>query len=145
MIDDDLKNAPNRVDGRSKVTGTVKYIAEHRFPNLAYGYLVQSTIAKGKITKIDTAEAMKQPGVIKVISHENATRLSITERPIPRPFYALTSPEILFNGQPIAVVVAETFEQARYAAGLVKVTYDEQRHHTDLSKVIGEGFASGRE
>lgn len=145
MIDDDLKDAPNRVDGRAKATGKVKYIAEHRFPNMAYGYLVQSTIAKGKITNINAAEAEKQPGVIKVLSHENATKLSITERPIPRPFYALTSSEILFNGQPIAVVVAETFEQARFAASMVKVTYQEEKPVTDLRKVIGDGFSSGRE
>ncbi|MFZ1702111.1 MAG: xanthine dehydrogenase family protein molybdopterin-binding subunit [Pyrinomonadaceae bacterium] len=145
MIDDDLKNAPNRVDGRAKATGKVKYIAEHRFPNMAYGYLVQSTIAKGKITKIDTAEAEKQPGVVKVLSHENAGKLSITERPVPKPFYALTSPEIMFNGQPIAVVVAETFEQARFAASMVKVTYQEEKSVTDLRKVLSEGFSSGRE
>lgn len=145
MIDDDLKDQPSRVDGKAKVTGKATYVAEHRFPNLAHGYLVQSTIARGKIAKIDSAEAEKQAGVIRVISHENATKLSIPDRPIPKPFYALTSPEIWFNGQPIAVVVAETFEQARFAATLVKVTYDELKHETDLRKVISKGFASGRE
>ncbi|MBK6725284.1 MAG: xanthine dehydrogenase family protein molybdopterin-binding subunit [Acidobacteria bacterium] len=145
MIDDDLKNQPSRVDGRAKVTGAAKYIAEHKFPGLTYGYLVQSTIARGKILDIDSTEAEKKPGVIKVISHKNAPKLSITERPIPRPFYALTSPEIWFNGQPIAVVVAETFEQARFAAGLVKVTYDQQKSETNIRNAMAQGFTAGRD
>jgi|CXWL01.1.fsa_nt_gi xanthine dehydrogenase YagR molybdenum-binding subunit len=145
MIDDDLKGQPSRVDGRAKATGAAKYIAEHRFPGMTYGYLVQSIIAKGKILDIDSTEAEKQPGVIKVISHKNAPKLSIPDRPIPKPFYALTSPEVWFNGQPIAVVVAETFEQARFAASLVKVSYDEQKSETDFRKVIAQGFTAGRD
>ncbi len=145
MMDDDLKNQPSRVDGRAKVTGTAKYIAEHRFPNMAYGYLVQSTIAKGKITKIDTSEAEKQPGVIKVLSHQNVPKLAVPERPVPHPFYAMTSDQILFNGQPIAVVVAETFEQARYGASLVKVAYDKEKPETDLTAQLSKAFTSGRE
>jgi xanthine dehydrogenase YagR molybdenum-binding subunit len=145
MIDDDLKNQPSRVDGRAKVTGAAKYIAEHKFPGLTYGYLVQSTIARGKVTAIDSTEAEKQPGVIKVISHLNAPKLAIAERPIPRPFYALTSPDIWFNGQPIAVVVAETFEQARFAAGLVKVTYDQQKSETNIRNAMAQGFTAGRD
>jgi len=145
MTDDDLKNQPSRVDGRAKVTGAAKYIAEHKFAGLTYGYLVQSTIAKGKIRDIDTAEAEKQPGVIKVISHKNAPKLAITDRPIPKPFYPLTSPDIWFNGQPVAVVVAETFEQARYAASLVKITYDQQKSETNIRNVLSQGFNPGRD
>ena len=145
MIDDDLKNQPSRVDGPAKVTGKATYIAEFKFPGLTYGYLVQSTIARGKIRDIDSTEAEKQPGVIKVISHKNAPKLSIVDRPIPKPFYALTSPEIWFNSQPIAVVVAETFEQARFAASLVKVTYDEQKSETNFRNIVAQGFTAGRE
>ena len=145
MFDDDLKNQPSRVDGRAKVTGAAKYIAEHKFAGLTYGYLVQSTVARGKIRDIDSTEAEKQPGVIKVISHKNAPKLAITERPIPRPFYALTSADIWFNGQPIAVVVAETFEQARFAASLVKVTYDQQKSETNIRNVLAQGFNAGRD
>ena len=82
MIDDDRANQQSRVDGRAKVTGAAKYVAEFRFPGMAYGFLVQSTIAKGTIREIDTAEAEKQPGVIKVVSHKNATKLSLPERPV---------------------------------------------------------------
>ncbi len=148
MMQERTQDGPSRVDGRAKVTGTATYIAEHRFPNMAYGYLVQSTIAKGKIRDIDTAEAEKQPGVVRVLSHKNLPKLAAPERPpgtIPRPFYALTSDEILFNAQPIAVVVAETFEQARCAASLVKVSYDELKPETDLRNVRDHGIVSGRE
>jgi xanthine dehydrogenase YagR molybdenum-binding subunit len=148
MRQDDLRRQPSRVDGRAKVTGKATYVAEHRFPNMAYGYLVMSTIAKGKIRDIDAAEAEKQPGVIKVLSHKNLPKLAVpTPAPdaMPRPFYALTSDEIRFNAQPIAVVVAETFEEARYAASLVKVTYEQAPHATDLRSVLGSAFAPGRE
>ena len=142
------QDGPSRVDGRAKVTGTAKYIAEFSFPRMVHGYLVQSTIAKGKIRDIDVADAEKQPGVVKVLSHKNLSKLAIPA-PAPdavvRPFYALTSDEIRFNAQPIAVVVAETFEQARYAASLVKVTYDKADHSTDLAKVIDAAFTPGRE
>jgi len=146
MLDDDLKNAPNRVDGRVKVLGQAKFIAEHRMPNLAHGYLVQSTIAKGRIRVIDTAEAEKQPGVVAILTHANAPKITVPERPVgAKPFYALTSPEIWFNAQPIAVVVAETFEQARLAATMVKVTYDEQKPDTDTSRMFDNPNANTRE
>lgn len=140
MMTDDLKNQPSRVDGRAKVTGKATYIAEFRFPDLAYGYLVQSTIARGKIREIDTAEAEKQPGVVRILTHKNAPKLA-SQQPDEefgvrsRPFFALTTDTILFSGQPIALVVADTFEQARYAASMVKVIYDEQPPSTDLRKV----------
>ncbi|MGD9590547.1 MAG: xanthine dehydrogenase family protein molybdopterin-binding subunit [Pyrinomonadaceae bacterium] len=148
MINELFQDGPSRVDGRAKVTGKATYVAEHRFPNMAYGYLVQSTIAKGRIVEIDATEAEKQPGVVKVLSHLNLQKLALPERPagtIPRPFYALTSPEVLFNSQPIAVVVADTFEQARYAASLIKIKYEQAPHQTDLEKAVRSAFTSGRE
>lgn len=148
MTFDIQQDGPSRIDGRAKVTGTATYIAEFRFPKMAYGYLVQSTIAKGRIRDIDASEAEKQPGVIKVLSHKNLPALAVpvpAPDAIPRPFYALTSDEIRFNAQPIAVVVAETFEQARYAASLVKVTYDQAPHATDLRSVLDAAFVPGRE
>ncbi len=147
---DDIKNAPNRVDGIAKVTGKAKYIAEFKFANLAYGFFVQSTIAKGKITSIDTAEAEKQLGVVKIFTHLNSpkdlkgfeTDEDFGEKSTP--FTPLRSGTILFSGQPIAVVVAETIEQARFAASLVKVTYDKQTPSTDLSKVLDKAFGRTR-
>jgi xanthine dehydrogenase YagR molybdenum-binding subunit len=129
-----------RVDGIAKVTGRAKYAAEFEIPNVAYGYLTLSTIAKGTITSIDTSEAEKASGVLRVFTHLNAPKL------FPAPpgsgkekdteFKALMSPKIVFSGQPVAVAVANTFEQARYASQLIKVTYDEQKPATDLRAAI---------
>lgn len=124
------RNAPSRVDGKAKVTGQAKYSAEYKLPNMANGYMVTSTIAKGKITAIETAEAEKAPGVIKVLTYKNAPKLPGAATKM-KDTVALQSDEIFFSAQPIAVVVAETFEQAAYAAELIKTTYDKQPSATD--------------
>lgn len=145
FFDDDLKDAPDRVDGKAKVTGKARYIAEHKLPGLLYGYLVQSTIAKGTITAIDTAEAEKQPGVKLVVSHKNAPKLVVPDRPVgSRPFYPFTSAEVYFNAQPIAVVVASSFEEARYAASLVKVTYSSQKPDGDSRGMFEKALPEAR-
>lgn len=149
MMQDDLKRQPSRVDGRAKVTGKATYIAEFRFPELAYGYLVQSTIARGTVRDIETAEAEKQPGVVKILTHKNVAKLANPQADEDfgeksRPFFALMTDRVLFSGQPIAVVIADTFEQARYAASLVKVSYNEEKPSTDIRNVADKGFAAGR-
>jgi xanthine dehydrogenase YagR molybdenum-binding subunit len=93
---DDVKNAPNRVDGVQKVTGKAKYIAEWKFPKMAYGYLVHSTIAKGKIKAIDTSEADKLPGVVKVLTHLNTPKFAKGEND--RSHRPLHNADVLFNG-----------------------------------------------
>jgi xanthine dehydrogenase YagR molybdenum-binding subunit len=135
----------SRVDGVAKVTGKAKYAAEFRVPNLAYGFIVLGNIAKGTIKSIDTAEAERVPGVIRVMTHLNAPKLGpkvSTEYAPPensrqqdKSFRALQSDRILFNMQPVALVVGETYEQARYAARLVKVTYNAEKHMTDTEAV----------
>lgn len=120
----------SRVDGVAKVTGKAKYAVEFQVPGVVYGFIVQSTIAKGSIVKIETAEAEKVPGVIKVYTHQNAPKTQAKDSD----FCALQSDRILFNGQPIAFVVAETFEQARFAARLVTATYKEEKPQTDAIK-----------
>lgn len=140
----------SRVDGIAKVTGKAKYAAEFKVPNLAYGFIVTSTIAKGTIKAIDTAEALRAPGVIRILTHENYPRLAATafcglesatsaER-IMAPFPALQSNKIVFNMQPIALVLAETFEQARYAARLVKATYTAEKSVTRVEDVLDTAF-----
>jgi xanthine dehydrogenase YagR molybdenum-binding subunit len=135
---DDIKDAPNRVDGVLKVTGKAKYIAEWKFPKMAYGYLVHSTIAKGKIKSIDTTEAEKQTGVIKVLTHLNTPKLPKNDND--KSHRPLLNEGILFSGQAIGVVVAETFETARYAASLVKVTYDKETSTTDIRKNLDKAI-----
>ena len=100
----------SRVDGFAKVTGQAKYAAEFAVKNVAYGYIAQGTIAKGAIKSIDTSEAEKQAGVLKVFTHLNSVKTKSKDEQ----FTALQSDKIVFNGQPIALVVAETFEQARF-------------------------------
>src|SRR5215207_5828584 len=135
----------SRVDGVAKVTGKAKYAAEFQVPNLAYGFIVLSTVTKGTIKAIDTREAETSPGVIRVFTHLNTPKLGpgSTEEAPPRgtreekdkSFRALQSDRILFNRQPVALVVAETYEQARYASRLVKVSYNTEKHVTDTEAV----------
>ncbi len=137
----------SRVDGVAKVTGKAKNAAEFRVPNVAYGFIVTGTIAKGRITGMDTRDAERAPGVIRVLTHRNAPRLgpkASTEQSPPRAteerdksFRALQSDRIVFNAQPVALVVAETYEQARYAARLVKVSFQAEKHETDTEAVRG--------
>src|SRR5947207_8738303 len=118
----------SRVDGPLKVTGTARYSAEWPLDRLAYGVIVQSTIARGTITALDTAVAASLPGVLAVMTVDNAPRLPQAGRagvnpPAGRELSLLQTREIRYNGEPIAVVVAETFEQATHAASLVRATY----------------------
>lgn len=119
----------SRVDGYDKVTGRAKYSAEFQVKDLVYGYLVQSGIAKGTIKSIDTSAAAQVAGVLKVFTHLNSLKV---EDKAGSMFRALQSAEIKFSGQPIALVVAETYEQARYAANLVKTEYTKEDPTTDL-------------
>src|SRR6185436_4926511 len=124
----------SRVDGVAKVTGRAKYTAEFQVPSLAYGFIVLGTVARGTIKAIDTREAEGAPGVIRVLTHLNAPKLQAREEG-DESFRALQSDKIFFNGQPVALVVAETYEQARYAARLVKVSYDAEKHATDTEEL----------
>ena len=135
----------SRVDGVAKVTGRAKYAAEFRAPNLAYGFIVLGAVAKGTIKSIDAQEAERAAGVVRVFTHLNTPKLgpkANTEYAPPqnsrqqdKSFRALQSERIYFNAQPVALVVAETYEQARYAARLVKVSYDAEQHTTDTEAV----------
>ena len=135
----------SRVDGVAKVTGKAKYAAEFEVPNMAYGFIVTSTIAKGRIAAIDTRAAAAVPGVVRVFTHLNSPKLGpkATEPAPPRAnapeedksFRALHSDRIHFNQQPVALVVAETYEQARHAARLVRVSYSREAHATDTEAV----------
>ena len=137
----------SRVDGTDKVTGAAKYSAEYNVPGLLHGVTVSSRIAKGRITAIDEDAARAVPGVVDIVSHLNRPKQAWLdhswkdELSIPgEPFKAFHDAEILFAGQPIAVVVGETFEAARYAASLVEVFYEEETHNIDFEKSLDEKF-----
>ncbi|MCH6483637.1 xanthine dehydrogenase family protein molybdopterin-binding subunit [Pseudoxanthomonas sp. LH2527] len=133
-----LGKETTRVDGIAKVTGKAKYAAEFQIPHLTYGFIVLSTIAKGRITGIDTRAAEASAGVIKVFTHLNAGKLGKPPAADASPKWAwpLQSDQVFFNGQPIALVVAETYEQARHAARLVQVSYQAQPHETNVATLL---------
>lgn len=128
-----------RVDGRAKVTGTARYAAEFTAPDLAYGQVVSSTIARGRIVSLHTERALAVPGVLAVLTHENRHRTAWLNRshrddvaPPGAPFRALYDAEIAYSGQPVALVVAEDWGIARHAATLVRVEYVTDQPVSDL-------------
>lgn len=118
-----------RIDGAVKVTGTTPYAYEQPVENPAYLHPVRATIARGRITAVDTAAAETADGVLAVLTHENAPRFASNQD---KELWILQSSEIAFRGRFVGAVVAETSEIARHAADLVKITYDEWTHDVDL-------------
>ena len=121
-----LVGAPHdRVDGRLKITGGATYSAEWALPGMLYGYLVLSSVANGRIASLDAALAAKQAGVVTILTRANAPRVDASAHsPNDRVLKVLQDDVILYDRQPVAVVVADTFERAKYAASLVRVAYD---------------------
>src|SRR6201747_2738462 len=124
-----IGTATPRVDGRAKVTGEAKYAAEFNTSGLAYGSVIESAIAKGRIARIDTSEALRVEGVLDVLTHQNRPRMAAPDKAwkddvAPEegsPFRPLYDDRVMFSGQPIALVLAEDWETARYAASLVHI------------------------
>ncbi|MDP4264210.1 MAG: xanthine dehydrogenase family protein molybdopterin-binding subunit [Bacteroidota bacterium] len=139
----------DRVDGVQKVTGAAKYSAEYDFPGLVYAVLTGSTIAKGSIVDMDTKAAENAPGVLAVVTHLNSPELpgykkTAIQANVPetkRGYHVFTDNIIRFNGQPVALTIANTYERAVYAASLVKTKYKEEEHQTDLDAAIKNGKA----
>jgi xanthine dehydrogenase YagR molybdenum-binding subunit len=131
----------SRVDGRQKVTGTATYAAEFDVPGLAHGVIVRSTVANGSIASIDSAAAERAPGVLAVLTHRNAPRLAYrphkagVDPNVGERLHVLQDDRVSHQGQPIALVIAETLEQATHAATLVQVTYTEEAAATDIAEV----------
>ncbi len=124
--------ATDRIDGPLKTTGTARYAYEHHavVANQAYGYVVGATIGKGRIASMDLAAAKSAPGVLAIVTAENAGKLGKGTYNVAK---LLGGPEVDHYHQAIAVVVAETFEQARAAAQLVRVTYAATEGRFDLA------------
>jgi xanthine dehydrogenase YagR molybdenum-binding subunit len=143
-----IGTATSRVDGRAKVTGTAKYAGEFNTAGLAHASLVTSTIAKGRITRIDASEALFVEGVIDVLTHQHRPPMASADSayrddvaPEGSPFRPLYDDRVWFSGQPIALVLAEEAEIARFAASLVRVEYDKQLHVTDVYRQRDAAFA----
>src|SRR5471030_199937 len=112
----------DRIDGRLKVSGGARYAYEMQQDNVLYGFVVEASIGKGTIRSIDTRAAQKAPGVVLVLTHRNAPQQGAGNHREAHP--VLTGPQVTRYGQPVAFVVAESFEQARAAAYLVDVKYN---------------------
>lgn len=136
----------SRLEGRLKVTGAATYSAEYALNRLVYAFPVQSTIAAGTIREMDTSEAERAAGVLAVITHKNAPKLAPRPEPVTyqnRPTRAipvLQDVKVYEYGQYIGVVVAETYEQARYAARLVKVQYNQQKPLIDFDENVPRAY-----
>ena len=142
----------SRVDGQLKVKGEATFAAEFKLENIAYAALVYSTITKGKITKIDSSEAGKANGFLAILTHENAPEMKkvptfsggdknggsgASEVP------PMQNADVLYNGQPVAVVVAETQDQAEYAASLVRVEYEAEEAQVSFDAAKPEAKSPG--
>jgi xanthine dehydrogenase YagR molybdenum-binding subunit len=136
-----MSTALSRVDGRLKVTGTARYPAEFNPPNVAYAFAVMSPISNGTITAVDSAAAEKATGVLAVLTHLNAPKLAeppndqkqgirIEERE------PLADNKISYGGQYVAAVVAESLEQARHAASLLKISYAPEAPALNIENAI---------
>ncbi|MEZ0296455.1 MAG: xanthine dehydrogenase family protein molybdopterin-binding subunit [Candidatus Methylacidiphilales bacterium] len=141
----------SRVDGKLKVTGKADYSADYYLPNMAWAFAVKSTIAKGQISNLDISAAQKAPGVLSVFTPANRPRMypPKTEQSsagiVSEPLAPLAGDAIYYYGQDIAYVVAETYEQAREAASLVRAKYDVQSPMTSAmgSKVEAPSTVNG--
>lgn len=129
----------NRVDGFAKVTGSATYSAEYKTPGVVYACLVGSTIAKGRVKSIDTKKAEWAPGVLAVITHLNVDKpvgyeKSKDKHNFGQPLQIFKDDSVLYYDQPIALVIADTFERMQYAASLIKADYLKDEHITELQK-----------
>jgi xanthine dehydrogenase YagR molybdenum-binding subunit len=137
----------SRVDGIAKVTGAARYAAENKPEGMLYGVVVSGAIAKGRISRIDEKAARAVPGVVEVMTHENRPNTAWLDSahrdqcaPPGSPFRPLHDEKILFSGQPVALVLAETLEAARDAASLVRVSYEPEPHNVDFHAALAERF-----
>ncbi|SEE15636.1 aldehyde oxidoreductase molybdenum-binding subunit PaoC [Pseudomonas coleopterorum] len=121
----------DRIDGKLKTTGTATYAYEQNaaVTHPAYGYVVGAAISKGRISSIDSEQARLASGVIAIVTHENAGKLDKGEFYVSR---ALGGPQVDHYHQAVAIVVAETFEQARAASALLRIYYVREAGQFDL-------------
>jgi xanthine dehydrogenase YagR molybdenum-binding subunit len=138
----------DRIDGRLKVTGAAMYSAEFPVKNIAYGVTVQSNITKGRIRNIDTTQAKSIAGVIDIMTYKNSMSLhNLSSGGDPgsgklgeKDLLPLQNDRIFYNGQHIAVVIANSFEVAEYAAKLIGVAYDEEQSVFDIEKQLSTAY-----
>jgi len=138
----------SRVDGPVKVTGAATYAYEyHQGEAPLYGVIVTATIGRGRVRQIDLSQARRSPGVREIITHENAPAQGARDAASPSPLpYArarptFTNPAVGHYGEAVALVVADTLEQAQAAANLVRITYAAETGHFDFMADVGKAYA----
>ncbi len=142
----------SRVEARLKVKGAARYAAEYNLPGVTFGVMVTSTVARGRIKNLDTRAAERAPGVLAVVSHKNIPEVPGYQVPVNKeearvygqPFRLFYDDQIYHNYQGIALVVANTLARAEHAATLVKVTYDQEAHDTDLKNSLDKAIKPAR-
>ena len=121
----------SRADGRAKVTGGARYTADISISSAVHAAIVHSTIATGRTVSIDTTAAEQAPGVLAVLTHRNMPRMKAVPwshlHPQGQTYLPLQDNKIHYAGQPIALVVGETLDQAAYAGTLIEVEYEIER------------------
>ncbi|TLS47821.1 xanthine dehydrogenase family protein molybdopterin-binding subunit [Streptomyces montanus] len=145
-VNGSVGTAHTRVEGRDKVTGAARYAAEIPFDELAHGWLVVSTITRGRIRSLETAPVLEMPGVLTVLHHQNASRVDadyIGMLGTPDPTAAVFQHDrVPHMGWPVALVVAETPEQAREAAEALVVRYEDEPHDVAFSGERPDAYAA---
>jgi xanthine dehydrogenase YagR molybdenum-binding subunit len=139
----------DRIDGPLKVCGVARYTAEFAQPRMAHAAMVQSTIASGRIVAIDSSAAERMPGVVIVLTHKNAMRLpeggkAAVQPPQGRVLSLLQDDRVYYNGQPVAVVVADSPEQAWAAAAALRITYDHATAALDFDRAKPGAYSPGK-
>ncbi|MFF4603026.1 xanthine dehydrogenase family protein molybdopterin-binding subunit [Streptomyces sp. NPDC001339] len=152
----------DRVDGRHKVTGGAHYSADLLLTGMVYAVLVGARVPSGRVTGIDSSEALQADGVLTVLTHENLPKIaeqpplipSLAGMPAPgQTFFPFQDEVVHYTGQPVAMVVADTWERAQHAAALVRVAYEETPSVTTLDQAredayepeaVFAGFVPGR-
>ncbi|MES2355635.1 MAG: xanthine dehydrogenase family protein molybdopterin-binding subunit [Pseudomonadota bacterium] len=139
----------NRVDGELKVCGKARYAAEFSLPRMVYAVMVQSTMPNGRVKKIDTSFAEKSRGVLSVLTHLNAPKLpdggkAAIDPPAGRVLSLLQDNQVHYNGQPIAVVIAETLEHAIDAARMLRIDYERAPATLNFATAKSHGYSPGK-
>ncbi|MGW0813004.1 xanthine dehydrogenase family protein molybdopterin-binding subunit [Streptomyces viridiviolaceus] len=138
--------AHTRIEGRDKVTGAARYAGEIPFADLAHGWLVLSTVTRGRVRSVETGPVLDMPGVLTVLHHGNAPRLTtdyVGMLGLPDPTAAVFQHDrVPHAGWPVALVVAETPEQAREAAEALVVTYAREPHDTAFVAAHPDAYAA---
>ncbi len=147
-----IGQAVPRVDGPAKVTGTARYSGEVWLPDLAYAEIIGALIASGRVTGIDAAQAEQAPGVVAVLTRRSMPKVaavpllpSLLGGPAPgETFFPMQDDVIHYAGQPVAIVVADTLEQAGHAATLVRVSYAEDASVTTIDQGRADAYEPDR-